>query len=74
METRYILEDGSLVDPADVSTRDDGRLVHSSGALVALRRPDCPMTRRVDPEEYKTREFVADRPKRSYKTRQTKAR
>lgn len=74
METRYVLEDGSLVDPAEVSTREDGRLVHASGALVALRRPDCPMARRVDPTEYEHCDLEAARPARGYKTRQAKAR
>ena len=74
METRYILEDGSLVSPAEVSTREDGRLVHASGALVALRRPDCPQSRRVDPAEVEVRNMMAEHPSRTYKTRQAKAR
>lgn len=74
METRYVLEDGSLVDPAEVTTREDGRLVHSSGALVAMSRPDCPKSRRVEPGQYKTREVEADRPTRTYKTRQSRSR
>lgn len=36
-ETWYVLEDGRLADPADISTGDDGRLVNSKGVLVAMR-------------------------------------
>lgn len=45
--TWYVLEDGSTVDPSEVSPNKEGRLAHKSG-LVAMRSPDCPRTRSVD--------------------------
>ena len=72
--TWYVLEDGSPVDPAEVSPRADGRLVHASGKLIAMRSPDCPMTRGVDPAQYARKDVTADRQEGGYKTRQAKAR
>ncbi len=45
--TWYVLEDGSAVDPAECGTRDDGRIVHESGALVGVRG-SAPSSRGVD--------------------------
>lgn len=46
-ETWYVLEDGSAVNPNEVAPNDNGRLVHASGALVAMRG-DVPSSRGVD--------------------------
>lgn len=48
-ETWYVLEDGSVVDPAEVSRGKGGRLHHKSGAAVAMRG-DVARTRSVDAE------------------------
>lgn len=45
--TWYVLEDGSTVDPSEVSMNEDGRLAHANG-FVAMRSPDCPRSRGVD--------------------------
>src|SRR5215217_3829912 len=47
-ETWYVLENGFLADPADVSAGDDGRLVNSDGVLVALRTSGVPLSYGVD--------------------------
>jgi hypothetical protein len=75
LETWYILEGGGVADPAEVSTDEAGRLVHSSGELVAMRGPGVPLSRSVDAEaeRHKTRDLTADKPKRGYKTRESKA-
>jgi len=61
-ETWYVLSDGRCVHPADVIA-DAGRLVASDGVPVAMRSPDVPMSRSVDPDEqrarYATREMTA---------------
>jgi hypothetical protein len=71
-ETWFVLEDGRAVDPAEVWTDEAGRLMHADGP-IAMRSPDCPMSRGVDPEEersrYTTREMKPEAPKRGYKTR-----
>lgn len=46
-ETWYVLEDDEVVDPAEVSMSDDGRLVHTSGIAVATRA-GVPRSRGVD--------------------------
>lgn len=46
-ETWYVLEDGSAVDPREVTSDDNGKLVHSSGVAVAMRG-DVPSSRGVD--------------------------
>jgi hypothetical protein len=70
-ETWYVLEDGRAVDPAEVAPAEGGRLVHTSGALVAMRG-DVPSSRSIDPEQerakYTTRDMQAA-PARGYKTR-----
>lgn len=69
-ETWYLLEDGTPVPPSDVTPRQDGRLVHSGGALVAQRRDDCPMSSSVDPTQYRQRELTPETPAPGYKTRE----
>lgn len=46
-ETWYVLEDDEVVDPAEVSADESGRLVHSSGVPVAIRA-GVPRSRGVD--------------------------
>lgn len=48
-ETWYVLKDGAVVSPSEVSPGKDGGLVHKSGVAVAMRG-DVPSTRSVDPE------------------------
>jgi hypothetical protein len=74
-ETWYKLEDGRIVNPAEVSTREDGRLIHESGVLVAMRG-DVPFTWGVDPAEQapaNKESITADKPKRGYNRRDVKA-
>jgi hypothetical protein len=74
-ETWYKLEDDRIVNPAEVSTREDGRLVHASGVLVAMRG-DVPFTWSVDPAEQtpaNKESITADKPKRGYNRRDVKA-
>jgi hypothetical protein len=78
-ETWYKLESGEVANPDDVITREDGRLEHVSGELVAMRSPGVPFSVSVDQEEQTqemsgsaaglTREMVADKPKKTYKRR-----
>jgi len=72
-ETWYVLENGSVAAPSECAPNSSGRLAHSSGALVAMRSPDVPMTRGVDPATHKTRDVTAEKPMRGYKTRESKA-
>lgn len=46
-ETWYVLEDGSLADPARVTADEAGRLVHSSGLAVEMKN-GVPRSRGVD--------------------------
>jgi hypothetical protein len=48
-ETWYVLEDGGVVHPSEVTPGNDGRLRHKSGAMVAMRG-DVPSSRSVDAE------------------------
>jgi hypothetical protein len=52
-EVWYVLEDDSVVDPAEVAPTDDGRLRHAKG-FVAMRGEGLgrvPSSRGVDPEK-----------------------
>lgn len=77
-ETWYVLENGAFADPNDVAPDDKGALRHKGGVAVAMRG-DVPCTRSVDPDEErqkaapKAREMKAEEPKRTYKTRESKA-
>lgn len=85
-ETWYVLEDGSVADPADVVPTDGNLMMHKDGVLVAMRG-DVPSTRGVDADEERakvkpaperaegrtTREALPEKPKRGYKTRSIKA-
>lgn len=106
--TWYVTEAGEAVDPAEC-LRKNGVLIHKSGAKIAMRFPDCPRSRSVDPdaerakkaasakkelfggkgdhdgdgkaggfikpvsEATETRDLTAEKPKRTYKTRESKA-
>ncbi|MGE4044470.1 MAG: hypothetical protein AB7F35_06430 [Acetobacteraceae bacterium] len=78
-ETWYVLENGTAADPNDVAPTGDGRLMHKSGVLVAMRG-QVPASRGVDPEAErakaaapKSRDMKADGPRRGYTTREAKA-
>ena len=47
-ETWYVLEDGRVADPGDCIMDAKGVLTHISGVKVAMRLPDCPLSRGVD--------------------------
>lgn len=49
VETWYIMEDGSVGDPREVSMGPDGKLTHTDGRKVAYA-PHGPRSRGVDPE------------------------
>jgi len=46
-ETWYVLEDGNVADPNEVSADAAGKLFHKSGVAVAMRG-DVPHSRGVD--------------------------
>lgn len=71
--TWYVLEDGAVVDPAEVITEPNGRLRHKSGVMVAERAPGVPHSRGVDAAAM-ARDMKAEAPKRGYVTRESKAR
>jgi hypothetical protein len=48
-ETWYLLEDGSVADPREVSPDAAGKLRHKNGVYVAMRG-DAYSSRGVDPE------------------------
>ncbi len=72
-ETWYVLEDGSVADPADVY-HDGAGLRHKNGIAVAMRG-DVPSSRSVDFEEERAKAQPEDapKPKRGYKTRESRA-
>lgn len=85
-ETWYVLEDGNVVDPAECSTDDKGVISHASGVKVAMRMPDCPMSRSVDVDaerakaeaaklaaEAAAKDIKPEKPKGGYKTRDVKS-
>jgi hypothetical protein len=59
--TWYVLENGALANPDDVAPDEAGRLVHSSGVLVAMRG-DVPRTRGVDAEALRAMEAAGAKP------------
>lgn len=70
-ETWYVLEDGRVVSPREVTFDKSGKLSFK-GTLVAMRG-DVPSTRSVDPEQergkHKTRDMKPEAPKSGYRTR-----
>jgi len=75
LEAWYILENGTVVDPAEVAPDKDGILRHKTGVAVAMRG-QVPSTRGVyaDEERAKAREVVSEKPKKGYSNRETKSR
>jgi len=78
-ETWYKLEDGRVVDPAEVAPDESGlRLFHKSGVAVAMRG-DVPHSVGVDPEQERakivvpSRDVQPERTKRPYNRRDMKA-
>jgi hypothetical protein len=51
IETYYVMEDGSVAHPREVSPDKNGVLRNKKGAAVAMRRPGSPRTRSVDSAE-----------------------
>ncbi|KRA42103.1 hypothetical protein [Devosia sp. Root635] len=87
-ETWYVMEDGSMGDPRDVSSGDDGILRHEDGRVVAYA-PHGPRSRAVEVDTHRKRtppatanatppakpkDMQAEKPRQGYKTRQTKTR
>lgn len=75
-ETWYVLEDGSLGDPRDVSLDGEGLLRHKNGAAVAMRAPGVPHSRGVDDadaERVKAAESGAPKKETSRSSRSMKA-
>jgi hypothetical protein len=70
-DTWYVLEDGSIVDPAEVAPDASGRLVHKGGVAVAMKG-DAPHSTGVDVTHVVA--VQPDKPKRTYKNREIKAR
>lgn len=76
-ETWYKLEDGRIVDPADVVADELGKLFHADGVAVAMKG-DVPFSIGVDdPEAARAgvplRDMRPAPPKKPYKTREAKA-
>ena len=71
-ETWYVLEDGKIVDPAEVAPDDTGVLTHSSGVAVSYRN-GVPVSYGVDPDEERAKASRPEPEKRGYKTRESKA-
>lgn len=82
-ETWYVLEDGSFAHPREVSQDANGVYRHKSGRAVAMRG-DVPRSRSVDPAkeaekakpkpiDNEARDLKPEQPKRTYKTRESKA-
>ena len=71
-ETWYVLENGNVVDPAEVH-HDGAGLRHQSGVAVAMRG-NAPSSRSVDPDEERAKvPEDAAKLKRGYRTRESKA-
>jgi hypothetical protein len=70
-ETWYLLENGAVAHPNDVAPDEKGKL-HASGVAVKMKG-DVPHTTGVDVDAAPVladREMTADKPKRTYKTRE----
>ena len=74
-ETWYVLEDGSALDPKDVTADKSGVLRNKSGMAVAMRG-DAHSSRSVDPEleraKTTSRDMKAEDTKKPYRTRDLK--
>lgn len=74
-ETWYVLEDGTVGDPAKIAPDADGRLRHEDGRAVAYG-PHGPRSRGcvdAEAERAKTKDMKPEETKRTYKTRESKA-
>ena len=76
-ETWFVMDDGSLGDPHEIAPDASGRLRHRDGRAVAYG-PHGPRSRgHVDAKAERAKaaqkEMKPDEPKRSYKTRESKA-
>lgn len=82
-ETWYVLEDGTVGDPREVVADEAGVLRHKDGKAVAYG-PHGPRSRGVDveaeressktkSEKEEAKDVKPEKPKRGYKTRESKA-
>jgi hypothetical protein len=69
MKTWYILEDGCPGDPALIAPGDNGLLRHADGRAVAYG-PHGPRSRGMTDSDIAV---WAEKPKRTYKTREARA-
>jgi hypothetical protein len=58
-ETWYVLEDGRVVDPAEVLSDDVGDMHHKSGVYVAMRG-NAYSSRSVDPDEERAKAAASE--------------
>ncbi|MCO5129748.1 MAG: hypothetical protein M9932_04190 [Xanthobacteraceae bacterium] len=70
--TWYVLEDGRVVDPAEVGPDAAGTLRHSDGVAVAMRG-QTPSSRSVDLDNVRGKDLKPEDNKPAYKTREAKA-
>jgi hypothetical protein len=72
-DTWYVLEDGTTVDPNEVSHDKDGVLRHKSGVAVAMKG-NVPHSTGVAPTEQKRKkDLKPEESDKGYKTRQSEA-
>lgn len=62
-ETWYVMEDGSMGDPREVSPGEDGLLRHKDGRVVAYA-PHGPRSRSIDPQEEVGSASQTEKPKK----------
>lgn len=86
-ETWYVLEDGRVADPSECGPDVEGVLTHVGGVKVAMRLPNCPMSRSVDADAERAKakdeaeaaaaaaakDMKPEEPKKGYRTRESKA-
>jgi len=70
-ETWYVLEDGTVADPHEVTQNKDGSLQHPRGK-VAMRNPTTPSSRSVNADEERKKNLQAQKPELDRTTREMK--
>lgn len=71
IETWYVMEDGSFCDPRFVVADEQGVLRHQDGRPVAYG-PHGPRSRSVETADMQAEPAADPKPRRPYKTRESK--